>query len=92
MWTGLDRLGFTKTLCSSQAQAKSRKLPVNLNRDTYPTNDVLNATIGNNPSKRWRAIHDGVEVLNQDLIKRIGDGKTTSICVPIYRKKMVLES
>jgi len=37
----------------------------------YPTNDVLNAIIANNPSKTWRAICDGVEVLNHGLIKRI---------------------
>jgi hypothetical protein len=45
----------------------------------FPYDDMLNATIGNNPSKTWRAIWDGIEVLKQGLIKRIGDGKSTSI-------------
>uniref|UniRef100_A0A0A9BX47 Uncharacterized protein n=1 Tax=Arundo donax TaxID=35708 RepID=A0A0A9BX47_ARUDO len=45
----------------------------------FPSNDLLNASVGNNPSKTWRAICDGIEVLNQGLIKRIGNGKSTQI-------------
>jgi hypothetical protein len=45
----------------------------------FPSIDILNAPIGNNPSKTWRTICDGIEVLNQGLIKRIGDGKSTNI-------------
>ena len=45
----------------------------------FPSSDILSAPIGNNPSKTWRAIYDGIEVLKQGLIKRIGDGKSTLI-------------
>ena len=45
----------------------------------FPSGDLPNAPIGSNPSKTWRAICDGIEVLNQRLIKRIGDGRSTRI-------------
>ena len=45
----------------------------------FPSSDILSAPIRNNPSKTWRAIYDGIEVLKQGLIKRIGDGKSTLI-------------
>jgi hypothetical protein len=45
----------------------------------FPSSDLLNAHIGNNPSKMWRAICDGLDVLKQGLIKRIGDGRSTQI-------------
>ena len=47
----------------------------------FPSNDILSAQIGNNPSKTWRAICDGIYVLRQGLIKRIGDGESTQIWV-----------
>ena len=50
-----------------------------LKLDYFPSGDLLNAPIGSNPSKTWRAICDGIEVLNQGLIKRIGDGRSTRI-------------
>ena len=45
----------------------------------FPSGDLLRAQVGNNPSKTWRAICDGIEVLKQGLIKRIGDGESTHI-------------
>ena len=45
----------------------------------FPCSDILNVSVGSNPSKTWRAICDGIEVMNQGLIKWIGDGKTTQI-------------
>ena len=45
----------------------------------FPCSDILNVSVGSNPSKTWRAICDGIEVLNQGLTKRIGDDKTTYI-------------
>jgi hypothetical protein len=64
----------------------------------YPYSDLLNATIRNNPSKTWRTICDGIEVLKDGLIKRIGDGKSrqiwscnwiprTGMCRPMYWKE-----
>jgi hypothetical protein len=37
----------------------------------FPNDELLNATVGNNPSKTWRAICDGIEVLKHGLIKCI---------------------
>jgi hypothetical protein len=51
----------------------------NLKSVYFSHGDLLNAIVGNNPSKTWRAIWDGIDVLNQGLIKRIGDGKSTII-------------
>jgi hypothetical protein len=45
----------------------------------FPSGDILRAQVRNNPSKTWRAICDGIEVLKQGLIKRIGDGESTHI-------------
>ena len=45
----------------------------------FPSSDLLSAHIGSKPSKTWRAICDGIDVLKQGLIKRIGDGATTLI-------------
>jgi hypothetical protein len=45
----------------------------------FPSSDLINAHISNNSSKTWRAICDGMDVLKQGLIKRIGDGRSTQI-------------
>ena len=45
----------------------------------FPSCDVLDAVLGNHPSKIWRAIMKGKEVLKQGLVRRIGDGRSTSI-------------
>lgn len=45
----------------------------------YPSCEVLDAELGNHPSQIWRAIVQGKEVLKQGLVRRIGDGRTTSI-------------
>jgi len=34
----------------------------------FPSNDILSAQIGNNPSKTWKAICDAIDVLRQGLI------------------------
>jgi hypothetical protein len=45
----------------------------------FPNDDLLNSIVGNNPSKSWRDICEGIEVLKHGLIKRIGDDKSTKI-------------
>ena len=35
----------------------------------FPSSELLNASVGNNPSKTWRAICDGIDVLKQGLVK-----------------------
>ena len=40
----------------------------------YPNSDILQPEVGCNPSQVWRAIVEGVSVLKQGLIRRIGDG------------------
>jgi hypothetical protein len=41
----------------------------------YPDNDFLESQVGSHPSKIWRAIVDGKEVLRQGLIRRNGTGE-----------------
>jgi hypothetical protein len=43
----------------------------------YPDNDFLESQVGSHPSKIWRAIVDGKEVLRQGLIRHIGTGEKT---------------
>ena len=43
----------------------------------FPDSDLLNATLGSHPSKIWRAIVEGRDVLKQGLIRRIGTGENT---------------
>jgi hypothetical protein len=43
----------------------------------FPNTDFLDAQLGNSPSQIWRAIHEGLGVLKQGLIRRIGNGKST---------------
>jgi hypothetical protein len=45
----------------------------------FPQGDFLRANLGSTPSKIWRLVLDGREVLQLGLIKRIGMGSTTSI-------------
>jgi hypothetical protein len=45
----------------------------------FQSDDIINVELGSNPSKTWRAICDGLEVLKEGLIKRIGDCKSTNI-------------
>ena len=45
----------------------------------YPNGEFLEATLGARPSKIWRAIIDGKEVLAQGIIRRIGKGESTKI-------------
>nr|XP_051221174.1 uncharacterized protein LOC127339353 [Lolium perenne] len=45
----------------------------------FPNSSILEAELGPHPSKIWRSILDGREVLAQGLIRRIGDGRTTKI-------------
>jgi len=59
---------------------KSNSLRACLLKSIYfPSGDFLKATIEGNSSKTWRAICDGLDVLKQGIIKRIGDGESTSI-------------
>lgn len=44
-----------------------------------PNGNLLEAGVGSAPSCVWRAIIDGKEVLKQGLIRRIGNGETTSM-------------
>jgi len=41
----------------------------------FPKSEFLNAEISSSPSRIWRAIVDGKDVLKQDLIRRIGTGE-----------------
>jgi hypothetical protein len=45
----------------------------------YPTVDFLDADQDTSPSRVWRAITEGKEVLTQGIIRRIGTGESTSI-------------
>ena len=45
----------------------------------YPNSSIFEAEVGSHPSQIWRAIYEGKEVLKKGLIRRIGDGKSTSI-------------
>ncbi|XP_019149856.1 PREDICTED: uncharacterized protein LOC109146658 [Ipomoea nil] len=45
----------------------------------FPSSDFLDATLGNNPSYIWRSILAGIPVLRAGMVKRIGDGKDTTI-------------
>jgi hypothetical protein len=45
----------------------------------YSSSSILDAEVGSSPSQVWRAIHEGVQVLKQGLIKRIGHGETTDL-------------
>ena len=47
----------------------------------FPNSDFLDANLGPRPSRVWRAIMDGREVLSQGIIRRIGTGETTEIWV-----------
>ena len=45
----------------------------------FPSNLFLEADLGPYPSRVWRAIVDGKEVLKQGLIRRIGTGEDTEV-------------
>ena len=45
----------------------------------FPDGDFLEAEVGTSPSRVWRVIVDGKEVLRQGLIRRIGTGEATNI-------------
>jgi hypothetical protein len=45
----------------------------------FPQTEFMEARLGSAPSRNWRAILDGRDVLERDLIRRIGDGETTDI-------------
>jgi hypothetical protein len=45
----------------------------------FPNEDLMDARLGISPSQIWRAVHEGIGVLKQGLIRRIGDGRSTSI-------------
>ena len=45
----------------------------------HPNGNLLNSEVGNSPSQVWRGIYDGLGVLKQGLIRRIGNGKDTHV-------------
>jgi len=45
----------------------------------FPNTEFLEAELGSSPSRVWRSITDGREVLKEGLIKRIGTGASTPI-------------
>ena len=45
----------------------------------YPAGEFLDAELGAAPSRVWRAIMEGKDVLKQGLIRRIGTGEETEI-------------
>jgi hypothetical protein len=45
----------------------------------FPNCNVLEATLDSRPSQIWRSLCDGQDILQQGLIRRIGDGTSTGI-------------
>lgn len=45
----------------------------------FPGCDLLESELGAHPSQIWRAMLDGRDILAQGVIRRIGDGTSTSI-------------
>src|ERR1041385_3695308 len=45
----------------------------------YPNRDILSAELGSHPSLIWRSVLEGRDIMRQGLIRRIGNGRTTSI-------------
>jgi hypothetical protein len=43
----------------------------------YPSSDLLHAELGSSPSQVWRAIVEGLKVLKQGLVRRIGTSEHT---------------
>jgi len=43
----------------------------------FPAGELMDAELGSSPSRVWRAIVDGIQVLQQGLIRRIGSGEST---------------
>jgi hypothetical protein len=40
----------------------------------FPEIGLLHAMVGSTPSQVWRVVHEGIQVLKQGLIRRIGTG------------------
>jgi hypothetical protein len=45
----------------------------------FPSGDFLDADLGSSPSRIWRSIFEGREVLKRGSIRRIEDGESTEI-------------
>ena len=45
----------------------------------FPNGDILNASIGSNPSYAWRSIHKSIKIILQGTRCRVGNGKTIHI-------------
>lgn len=45
----------------------------------FPNSSILTAEVGTHPSQVWRSIIEGMDVLCQGLIRRIGNGPSTRI-------------
>ena len=45
----------------------------------FPNGDILNASIGSNPSYAWRSIHKSIEIIQQGTRWRVGNGKIIHI-------------
>ena len=45
----------------------------------FPKSEFLNVEIVSSPSRIWRAIVDGKDMLKQGLIQRIGTGEDTDV-------------
>jgi hypothetical protein len=45
----------------------------------FPSGDLLDVVLGSSPSRIWRSILEGREVLQRGLIRRIRDGESTEI-------------
>jgi hypothetical protein len=46
----------------------------------FPNYDILEASVGSNPSHIWCSLCEGRDILKQGLIRRIGVGESTHIC------------
>jgi hypothetical protein len=45
----------------------------------FPSTDMLHAEIDSSPSQVWRGVHEGIQVLKQGLVRRIGTGELTDL-------------
>jgi hypothetical protein len=45
----------------------------------FPDRNIMSAELGSRPSQIWRAILEGRDALRLGLIRRIGNGQSTSI-------------
>jgi hypothetical protein len=74
------QFGSTSTSGLEDSTQEPESLSARVLKSVYfPYDSFLDATVGSSPSRVWRAIMDGKDVLTQGIIRRIGSGATTNI-------------